>query len=107
MNDLSDTDVQSVALNCANCGEPVEIARSALGLFESADKVLCVECLVKVDEYAPRDNLSLEARVALIDDVVEDFLGVCAPCWFVQFGPTLIGAVNSTREPGHKRAIRP
>lgn len=73
MRDLFDDDVRTISLTCAECGTPVEIASSALSLFESEDKVLCVECLVRVgDEPAPL-NVPLEERVALIDDVVEDF----------------------------------
>lgn len=73
MRDLFDEDVQAIALSCANCGVSVEIARSALSLFESEDKVLCVECLVRSEEGPVARSHSLEERAALIDEVVENF----------------------------------
>lgn len=73
MRDLFDEDVRIISLVCAECGTAVEIASSALSLFESEDKVLCVECLVRVGEEPEHLNVPLEQRIALIDDVVEEF----------------------------------
>jgi hypothetical protein len=73
MRDQFDDDIRTISVRCANCGEPVELASSALSLFESEDKVLCVECMVRASDAAPPRTFSLEDRVALIDDVVQDF----------------------------------
>jgi hypothetical protein len=73
MQDLFDGDVRTVTVACAGCGTLVELASSAMSLFESEDKVLCIECLVRSgDAPAPR-NVPLEERIALIDEVVENF----------------------------------
>ncbi len=73
MNDLFEDDVQAIQLSCAECGAALEIARSALSLFESEDKVLCVECLVRVGDTPTLRTTTLEERAALIDEVVENF----------------------------------
>ncbi len=73
MPDLSDEDIRTITVQCANCGEPIELASSAFSLFESEDKVMCVECMVRATDAAAARTFSLEDRVALIDDVVQDF----------------------------------
>jgi len=73
MRDLYNDDVHAVVLTCAECGAPVELARSALSLFESEDKVLCVECLVNSGSTPTPITTTLEERAALIDEVVDDF----------------------------------
>ncbi len=73
MRELFDDDVQAVVLTCAGCGAPVELARSALSLFGSEEKVLCVECLVKTGEEPSPITMTIEERAALIDQIVEDF----------------------------------
>jgi hypothetical protein len=73
MRDLFDGDVHTITVACAECGTVVQLASSAMSLFESEDKVLCVECLVRGGDTRPLRNMSLEERVALIDEVVEDF----------------------------------
>ncbi len=73
MRDLFDDDVQVMPVTCAECGVGLEIARSALSLFDSENDVLCVECMVRVGDSPKRRTTTLEQRVALIDDVVQDF----------------------------------
>ena len=73
MRDLFGGDVHTITVACAECGTLVELASSAVSLFESEDKVLCIECLVRSGETRPPRNVSLEERIALIDEVVEDF----------------------------------
>ncbi len=73
MRDLFNDDVHAVVLTCADCGAPVELARSALSLFESEDKVLCVDCLVNADSEPTLITTTIDERSALIDQVVEDF----------------------------------
>ena len=73
MRDLFDGDVHTITVACAECGTVVELASSAMSLFESEDKVLCIECLVRGGDVRPLRNMSLEERVALIDEVVDDF----------------------------------
>jgi hypothetical protein len=73
MRDLFGGDVHTITVACAECGTLVELASSAVSLFESEDKVLCVECLVRSGDTRPPRNVSLEERIALIDEVVEDF----------------------------------
>ena len=73
MRDLFGGDVHTITVACAECGTLVELATSAVSLFESEDKVLCVECLVRSGDTRPPRNVSLEERIALIDEVVEDF----------------------------------
>lgn len=73
MNDLFDDDVTTLTVACAECGVPIELASSALSLFESEDKVYCMECLVRLGETPEPHTFSLEERVAIIDEVVEDF----------------------------------
>jgi hypothetical protein len=73
MRELFDDDVQAVVLACATCGAPVELARSALSLFESEEKVLCVECLVNSTVEPTPIAATIEERAALIDRIVEDF----------------------------------
>ena len=73
MRDLFDGDVHTITVACAECGTLVELASSAMSLFESEDRVLCVECLVRSGDTRPPRNVSLEERIALIDEVVEDF----------------------------------
>ena len=73
MRDLFDGDVHTITVACAECGTLVELASSAMSLFESEDKVLCFECLVRSGDTQPPRNVPLEERVALIDEVVEDF----------------------------------
>ena len=75
MRDLYEDDVQVVSLNCAECGTPLELARSALSLFESEDAVLCIECMVRVGDTPTPITTTLEERAAIIDDVVENFAG--------------------------------
>ena len=73
MNDLFDDDVRTVSLSCVECGAPVELASSALSLFESEDKVLCLDCLLRVGDTPTPPNYTLDERSALIEDVIEDF----------------------------------
>lgn len=73
MRDLFDDNVRTLSLTCAECGVIVELASSALSLFESEDKVLCMECLVRVGDEPRVENVALEERIAIIDEVVEDF----------------------------------
>jgi len=73
MRDLFGGDVHTITVACAECGTLVELASSAMSLFESEDKVLCIECLVRSGDTRPPRNVSLEERIALIDVVVEDF----------------------------------
>ncbi len=73
MHDLFDDEVRTLSLSCAQCGTPIELASSALSLFESEDKVLCMECLLRADESTEPRTISLEDRITLIDEVVEDF----------------------------------
>lgn len=73
MRDLFDDDVRTLSVACAQCGAPIELASSALSLFESEDKVLCMECLLSAGDSPAPKTVSLEERVALIDDVVDDF----------------------------------
>ena len=73
MTNAFDDDVQTISALCAECGAPLEIARSALSLFESEDRLLCVECLVRVGTTPVQPTTTLEERAALIDEVVEDF----------------------------------
>ena len=73
MRDLFDGDVHTITVACAECGTLVQLASSAMSLFESEDKVLCVECLVHSGDARSPRTVSLEERVALIDEVVEDF----------------------------------
>lgn len=73
MQNLFDDDVQTVSVACAECGTPVELARSALSIFESEDKVLCMECLLRVGDTPQPVTTTLEERAALIDEVVESF----------------------------------
>lgn len=73
MRDLFDDDIQAVVLTCARCSAPVELARSALSLFESEDRVLCVECLVDTSAEPTPITTTIEERAALIDQVVDDF----------------------------------
>ncbi len=73
MPNLFSDDVQTVLLSCAACGTPIELAESALSLFDSEDKVLCVECLVQTGDAAPAVTITLEERAAIIDEVIEDF----------------------------------
>ena len=73
MRDLFDGDVHTITVACAECGTLVQLASSAMSLFESEDKVLCVECLVRSGDTRSPRTVSFEERVALIDEVVEDF----------------------------------
>ena len=73
MRDLFGGDVHTITVACAECGTLVELASSAMSLFESEDKVLCIECLVRSGDTRPPRNVSLEERIALIDEVVDDF----------------------------------
>lgn len=75
MNNLFDDDVRTVSVACAECGTPVELASSALSLFESEDKVLCLDCLVRVGDTPTPPSYTLDERSALIEDVIEDFCG--------------------------------
>ncbi len=75
MRNLFDDDVQTVVLTCSSCNAPIELARSALSLFGSEEKVLCVECLVNNGDAPAPITTTLEERGALIDQVVEDFGG--------------------------------
>lgn len=72
MRDLFDEDVRTVTVSCANCGDPIELASSALSLFESEDKVLCMGCLLQGADAAPV-MVPLEERVAMIDEIVNEF----------------------------------
>src|SRR5438876_9171510 len=73
VRDLFDGDVGTITVACAECGTLVELASSALSVFESEDKVLCVECLVCSGDTPTPRTVSLEERIALIDEVVDDF----------------------------------
>lgn len=73
MPKLFDDDIHTISLDCAECGTPVQLASSAISVFESEDKVLCMECLLRVGNSPARAVASLEERVAIIDEVVEDF----------------------------------
>lgn len=73
MNDLFDDDVRTVSLLCAECGAAVELASSALSLFESEDKVLCLDCLLRVGDTPAAPSYTLDERSALIEDVIDDF----------------------------------
>lgn len=73
MRNLFDGDVRTITVACAVCGTLVELASSAMSVFESEDKVLCVECLVRSGDTPTPRNVSLEERIALIDEVVDDF----------------------------------
>lgn len=75
MRDPFNDDVQTVVLTCVDCGAPVELARSALDLFESEDKVRCVECLVNADDEPLPITTTIEERARIIDQVIEDFEG--------------------------------
>lgn len=72
MREWFDDDVRTVSVTCSECGQSLELASTALGLFESEDKVLCLECLMRVGESTTR-TLGIEERIALIDLVVDDF----------------------------------
>jgi hypothetical protein len=73
MRDLFDEDIKTISVSCAECGAPIELASSALSLFESEDRVLCMDCLVRAGDTAAPRVLTFEERVAMIDEVVDDF----------------------------------
>ena len=44
-----------------------------MSLFESRDSVLCMECLLQQGDTPTATPLRIEERIALIEDVVDDF----------------------------------
>lgn len=75
MNHLFDDDVRTITVACAECGQPIELASSALSrdVFESEESVLCMECLLRASDAPPTRSVPIEERIALIDVVVDEF----------------------------------
>jgi len=77
MPELYADDIHSVHVQCSNCGKAVELANTGLEAFGSSDQVLCLECLMLGATHTGSEGepaaVSLQERIALIDDVVTIF----------------------------------
>jgi hypothetical protein len=77
MPELFADDIRGVQVPCSGCGAIVELANTGLAAFDSAESVLCLECLVlgRTSAGAEGDavTLPLQERIALIDEVVATF----------------------------------
>jgi hypothetical protein len=77
MPELFADDIRGVQVPCSSCGATVELANTGLAAFDSAESVLCLECLVlgRTGSGAESEVVTppLQERIALIDEVVADF----------------------------------
>ena len=74
MPDLFESEIGTVQVTCGECGTPLEIASSAMGVFGSQDAVLCMDCLLRQgSETSPDAPVPLPERIRMIDETVDDF----------------------------------
>ncbi len=78
MPDIFADEIRTVSVPCSVCGTTVELANTAMSVFESPESVQCLECLIGVGPaFAGGDDdimtVPLQERIAVIDDVVAAF----------------------------------
>jgi hypothetical protein len=74
MPDLFEPEIATIQVMCSACGTPLELASTALSLFDSQDAVLCMDCLLRQGaDSGPEANVSLTERIRLIDETVDEF----------------------------------
>ena len=77
MPDIFADEISTVSVPCSVCGTTVELANTAMSVFESPESVQCLECLISGGPtFAVADEVMtvpLQERIAVIDDVVAAF----------------------------------
>jgi hypothetical protein len=74
MPDVFESEIGTIQVSCRECGAPLEIASTAMGVFGSQDGVLCMDCLLRQGaEASPEPTMPLQERVRMIDETVDDF----------------------------------
>ena len=74
MPDVFESEIGSIQVACSDCGAPLELATSALGIFGSHESVRCMDCLLRESsDSAPDVAVPLAERIRLIDGAVEEF----------------------------------
>jgi hypothetical protein len=74
MPDLFESEIGTIQVSCKECGAPLEIASTAMGVFGSQESILCMDCLLRQGvESSPEATVPLQERVRMIDETVDDF----------------------------------
>jgi hypothetical protein len=74
MPNIFEPEIATIRVACSQCGTALEMASSALSVFESQDAVRCMDCLLAESIPAGTDpTVTISDRIHLIDEAVDDF----------------------------------
>lgn len=74
MPNLFEPEIATIRVACSQCGATLEMASSAISVFESQDAVLCMDCLLGGSVAAGAEPaVTIADRIRAIDEAVDEF----------------------------------